>query len=88
MGLKVAVSGQALSMMVTGVACDLIASANNIVSTITFRAATAIPAVRITGTGLVTVEKVSARISEATSRIALEIVVAGILCYFLPVEAF
>ena len=88
MGLKVAVSGQALCMVVTGVAYDLIACTNNIMGTITFRATATIPAVRITSTCLVTVEKMSACISEATSRITLEIVVAGILCYFLPVEAF
>ena len=51
------------------------------------RTASTLITVRIRATSLIAVQKVRADIVRTTARIALEIVIAGVLSHFLPVQA-
>ena len=54
---------------------------------VTFRTAPALVTVGVRATGLIAIQKVRADIVRAAARIALEIVIAGVLGHFLPVQA-
>lgn len=83
----VTVTSQAFFIAIARVIDNLVAIAYNIVCAIALRAATTIVTVGIFATSLVALQEVGACICVAAARVALEVVVAGILSDFLAVQA-
>ena len=86
MRLWITESCQALRILITAVADDFVASADDIMGAVALRATPTLPTVSIGGARLITVEEVSARISSAASRIALKVVITCVLDDLLTVE--
>lgn len=87
MSLKVAVAGETFRAGVARVINYFVSLADHVVGAVPFRAASSLITVTVSIAGVVAVEEVGAFTPRATPRVAFEIVVTGVLCNFLPVQA-
>ena len=83
----VTISSQALLVLITVVTSDFVASADHIVGAVPFRAAARLTTVSIAGARFVALEEVRASIVVTAAAVALKVVIAGIACDFLAVQA-
>ena len=75
-------------MLITRVIDNFIAFTNYIMCAVTLRAAPTFVAFAIRATCLIAIQEVGADIVRTTSGVALEVVIAGVLDYFLPMQTF
>ena len=87
MQFRVAVAREALATRITRIVYHFVASADDIVRAVAFGTALALLAVGVAGARVVAVQEVGADVPRTTPRVTLKVIVAGVLCHLLAVEA-
>ena len=75
-------------MQIARVIDDFVTGTDYVVCAVPLGAAHSILAIGVTVARIIAVEEVRAVVAKATARVAFEVVVASILCDFLPMQTF